>query len=64
MRGGRVVGATHPQGIKEPVDATPVADLHATVLKAVGLDPTRENPSPIGRPISLSQGRPIEALLS
>jgi hypothetical protein len=64
IRGGRVVGATDPQGIKDPIDRTSVADLHATVLKAVGLEPTKENLSPIGRPITLSQGRPIEALLS
>jgi uncharacterized protein (DUF1501 family) len=64
IQGGRVIGATDPEGIKEPVDRTPIADLHATVLKAVGLDPTRENLSPIGRPITLSEGRPIAALFA
>jgi uncharacterized protein (DUF1501 family) len=64
IRGGRVVGATDPEGLKGPIDPTPVADLHATVLRAVGLDPAKENISPIGRPIALSQGRPISALLS
>ena len=63
IAGGRVIGATDPQGIKDPVDRTEIADLHATVLQAVGLDPARENVSPLGRPIALSQGRPIEALL-
>jgi hypothetical protein len=63
IAGGRVVGATDPEGKNDPVDRTEVADLHATVLKAVGLDPARENISPIGRPIALSQGHPIEALL-
>jgi uncharacterized protein (DUF1501 family) len=64
IAGGQVIGATDPAGIKDPVDRTTFADLHATVLKAVGLDPAKENLSPIGRPITLSQGRPIEALLS
>jgi uncharacterized protein (DUF1501 family) len=64
IRGGRIVGATDPEGIKQPVDPTNVADLHATVLRAVGLDPAKQNASPIGRPIALSQGTPIEALLS
>src|SRR5207302_5054047 len=64
IRGGRVVGATDPAGIKDPVEAKTVADLHATVLKAVGLDPRRENVSPVGRPIALSEGSPIEALLA
>jgi uncharacterized protein (DUF1501 family) len=64
IRGGRVIGATDPEGLKEPVDRTNVADLHATVLRAVGLDPAKENISPVGRPISLSQGKPIAALLT
>jgi uncharacterized protein (DUF1501 family) len=64
VRGGRVIGATDPEGIKEPVDPTNIADLHATVLRAVGLDPAKENVSPVGRPITLSQGKPLEALLS
>jgi uncharacterized protein (DUF1501 family) len=64
IRGGRVIGATDPEGIKDPVDRTQVADLHATVLKAVGLDPAKENVSPVGRPIALCQGKPIEALLT
>jgi hypothetical protein len=63
IRGGRVIGATDPDGIKAPVAPTEVADVHATVLKAVGLYPAKENVSPIGRPIALSQGRPIDALL-
>jgi hypothetical protein len=63
VRGGRVIGATDPEGIKDPVEPSNVADLHATVLKAVGLDPAKENVSPVGRPIALSQGKPIDALL-
>ncbi|HEX8200459.1 MAG TPA: DUF1501 domain-containing protein [Isosphaeraceae bacterium] len=64
IRGGRVVGATDPDGGKDPVDPTSVADVHATVLTALGLDPGTENVSPAGRPIHLSQGRPIPALLA
>jgi uncharacterized protein (DUF1501 family) len=64
IRGGRVIGATDPEGLKDPAQPANVADLHATVLRAVGLDPTKENVSPIGRPIALSQGKPLEALLT
>jgi len=64
IRGGQVVGATDPDGVKAPSNPTPVADIHATVLKAVGLEPHKENLSPVGRPIALSQGRSIRALLS
>jgi uncharacterized protein (DUF1501 family) len=62
IRGGRVIGETDPDGTKDPVDPTPIADLHATILKAVGLDAAKENISPIGRPIALGEGRPIERL--
>jgi hypothetical protein len=64
IRGGRVVGATDPEGKEDPAQPTPVADIHATVLAAVGLDPRTENISPVGRPIHLSEGRPIPALLA
>ena len=63
IQGGRVVGATDPEGRKPPSDPVPIANLHATVLRAVGIDPTRENISPIGRPIALSEGKPLEELL-
>jgi hypothetical protein len=63
IQGGRVVGATDPQGGAKPVDPVAVADVHATVLSAVGLDPTRTYRSRIGRTVPLSEGRPIRALL-
>ncbi|HZT82887.1 MAG TPA: DUF1501 domain-containing protein [Gemmataceae bacterium] len=63
IKGGRVLGATDPEGSKDPVDPVNAPDIHATVLKAVGLDPKKVNTSPIGRPIQLSEGKPVEALL-
>lgn len=64
IRGGLVIGETDPEGVKSPTKPTAVADIHATILKAVGLEPHKENVSPVGRPISLSQGTSIGALLS
>lgn len=64
IRGGQIIGATDPDGLKPPVSPTSIADVHATVLAALGLDPRRENVSPVGRPIALSQGRPLKTLLS
>jgi hypothetical protein len=63
IQGGRVVGATDPEWIKDPVDRASIADIHATVLTALGLDPLKENISPAKRPIHLSQGQAIRALL-
>ncbi len=33
---GQVIGATDPTGIKHPDQPTSIADVHATILKAVG----------------------------
>jgi hypothetical protein len=64
IRGGVAVGATDPDGGKEPVRPTTVEDVHATVLAALGLDPAKENVAPAtGRPIKLSPGKPIRELL-
>lgn len=64
LRGGHVIGVTDPEGIKDPVGRLSMADVHATILSAVGLDPRKENISPVGRPIALSEGKPIRELLS
>ncbi len=65
LRGGHVVGATDPEGSKTPTSPTTVEDVHATVLKALGIDPVKENIAPLtGRPVKLSAGKPIRELLS
>jgi hypothetical protein len=64
IRGGFVLGETDPGGVKEPVDPVSIADVHATVLTALGLDGLKENITPQRRPIKLSQGQPIQALLT
>ena len=71
IKGGRVVGETSPcpvrnstiplEGLKDP---HPVEDVHATILSALGVDYQRELQTPIGRPMKLCQGRPIEKLLT
>lgn len=61
---GRVIGATDPEGVKDPTRPVPVPDLFATVLAALDLDPAKELLSPIGRPLKLSEGTPIAELLT
>jgi uncharacterized protein (DUF1501 family) len=63
LTGGVAIGETDPEGGKEIKSPHEVADLHATILRALGLDPIRENISPIGRPIKLSEGTPIKELI-
>jgi hypothetical protein len=64
LRRGIVVGETDPEGRREPTDPVSVADIHATVLSAVGIDPGRIMTSPIGRTVRLSEGQPVRRLLS
>jgi uncharacterized protein (DUF1501 family) len=64
LRGGQVIGATDPEGRSTaPADPVSVGDLHATVLAAVGLDPTKVVQTPIGRTVKLADGNPIRKLV-
>lgn len=65
IRGGFALGETDPQGNKIPFDqGTPIPNVHATLLQAVGIEPTKELDTPVGRPIKLSEGHVIKQLLS
>jgi hypothetical protein len=48
-------------GVKSPVT---VADVHATIMQAVGIDYKKEIDTPIGRPMFFSEGKPIESVLA
>jgi hypothetical protein len=63
LQGGQVIGATDPEGGKEVEHPKKIADVHATILAALGLDPSKENVSPAQRPIKLADGEPIGELL-
>lgn len=65
LRGGELIGATDPTGEKKtPTDPIEIPDLYATILQTMGVDPAKELITPIGRPLKLCEGRPIERLLS
>ena len=66
IKGGQVVGKTSPDGgtvVDRPVG---VPDLLATVCKAVGVDPEKQNLSNVGRPIRIvdKAARPVAEVLS
>jgi uncharacterized protein (DUF1501 family) len=64
FRRGHVHGATDPSGEKRvPADPISVADIHATVQSALGLDPGYEFMTSAGRPVALSEGKAIATLL-
>jgi len=65
IQSGRVVGETDPSGEKQkPANSVRVEDIHATILRALGINPEKEIMTPIGRPIALSEGSEIKELLS
>lgn len=63
IRGGVVVGESDPEGGKEAKDKQPIANLHATVLKALGINWEKNLRGPLGRTVPRSAGQPIAALL-
>ena len=63
IRGGAVVGETDPKGGREVHDPKSYAELNATMLTALGIDPSVELISPAERPIKLADAEPIGALL-
>lgn len=65
IRPGYVRGQTDPEGKRVAAEqGTQIADLHATVLSALGIDPGREFTAPSGRPIKLSEGKSLADLLA
>lgn len=63
LRGGIAVGETDPKGEnREPARAVRVEDVHATILRRLGIDTSEELLTPIGRPVKLSEGRVIQEL--
>lgn len=70
IAGGRVIGETAAQPklddknrLQDVADPRAVEDIHATVLHSFGLDIHKQIDTPIGRPMSLSQGKVIKELL-
>jgi len=64
LKSGQLIGATDPENMKSgPQDPVTVADLAATILKQMGVDWNRELMTPIGRPLKISDGTPLQKLL-
>jgi uncharacterized protein (DUF1501 family) len=75
IRGGVVYGETSPQMPRDTRNATDeerlagvtnprnIADIHATVLSALGVDFRQELMTPVNRPTALCKGEPIKEIL-
>jgi len=65
IRGGQCLGATAPDGSRVVERPTKVQDVLATAATLVGMDPAKTFDTPVGRPISLTDGgKPIAELLA
>jgi hypothetical protein len=66
IKGGQVVGKTSPDGMTVVDRPVPVPDFLATACLALGIDPLKQNPSNVGRPIRIVDkvAQPIKEVLS
>jgi hypothetical protein len=66
IKGGQAHGATSKDGMTVADRPVRVPDFLATVCKALGVDPTRQNMSNVGRPIRLADAgaKPIAEVLA
>ena len=66
IQGGQVYGQTDDGGEKVSDKPVTVPDLLATICSALGVDPTKENMSNVGRPIPLTDrgAKPITDILA
>lgn len=65
IRGGQVVGATSAGGNEVTRRPVSVTDLFSTFCRSLGVNPRRENMSPVGRPVRVVDGgTPVIELFS
>ena len=66
IKGGQVVGKTSPDGMEVKERRVSVPDLLATILTALGIEPSKQNVSNVGRPIRSADpsAKPIREVLA
>jgi hypothetical protein len=63
IQGGQAHGKTSDSGEEVVAGKVAVGDILATLAAALGIDPAQQNISPLGRPIKIAEGTPINSLL-
>ncbi len=62
-KGGQVIGETSKDGMGIANDPVTIADLFSSICKSLDVNPSKENMSPIGRPLKIVDGgKPIVQL--
>lgn len=64
IRGGVVYGSSDRYAAEPASNSTSPADLAATIYHCLGVDPRLELRDRLGRPLTLCEGTPIEAILT
>ena len=66
IKGGSIIGASDPDGMEVAERPVKVADLHATLCHALGIDLNKELTTPQGRPMRLvrKEAKPINELFA
>jgi len=66
IKGGQVVGKTSPDGMTVADRPVPVTDFLSTACRALGIDPDKQNPSNVGRPIRIVEktAKPIKEVIA
>ncbi len=64
VRGGMIHGSSDRWAAYPASDPVSPADLVATILKALGIDPGLEVVDPVGRPLPINRGNPVTSILS
>jgi hypothetical protein len=59
VKGGRIIGASNPEGTEVGEHPVTVPDLLASVCQALKVDPNKETMTPIGRPMKVVDGGKI-----
>jgi uncharacterized protein (DUF1501 family) len=62
IRGGRVYGSSDRFAAYPLTDPVSPDDLGATILHALGIDPSQEVIDSLGRPMRINAGQPVTAL--
>ena len=63
IRGGQVIGSSGADGTAIEKDPVTPNDLFSSICKALGVNPAKENMSPLGRPMKIVDGgKPVESL--
>ncbi|MEX2287077.1 MAG: DUF1501 domain-containing protein [Planctomycetaceae bacterium] len=64
IRGGQAFGKTSDDGMTVADGKVDVGDVLATLAQALGVPADTENITPLGRPIKIAEGKPIQGILA